>query len=144
LHVPIRQSKSISTTCRGGQARVIVIVDDNADSSEALLRLLRHHGYDALSCADGVEALTYLHERENPALMILDFNMPDMSGHDLLRVMRENARWRGIPVLVYTAEASEQARNESLRIGAQTHLTKGSADWERLFAEIRRLAGAPA
>jgi DNA-binding response OmpR family regulator len=123
---------------------VIVIVDDNADSSEALLRLLRHHGYDALSCRGGDEALHYLEKRDIPALMILDFNMPGMSGHDLLRVMRANARWQDIPVLMYTAEASEHARIESLRIGAQTHLTKGSSDWERLFAEIRRLAGTPA
>jgi two-component system chemotaxis response regulator CheY len=76
--------------------------------------------------------------------MILDFNMPGMSGHDVLRAMRANPRWRDIPVLIYTAEASEDTRTESLRIGVQTHWIKGRGDWDRLFVEIRRLAGAPA
>lgn len=121
---------------------MILIVDDNVVIRQALQQILQHHGYDALSCSDGTAALDFL-QYETPDLLILDFNMPGLSGHDVLRAMRADSRWQDIPVLIYTAETSEQTRVESLRLGAQAYLLKGPLAWEHLQFEVQRLAGAP-
>lgn len=121
---------------------MILVVDDNADSSRALVQLLRRYGYEASSRANGAEALLFLDDKI-PDLVILDFNMPELNGHDVLRAIRANARLHEIPVLIYTADSSAQRHEESLRFGAQKHLVKGSLDWMRLIAEINRLARTP-
>jgi CheY-like chemotaxis protein len=118
---------------------MILVVDDHSDTRVVLTRLLSVHGYEATALAGGVEALRYL-KSHTPGLVILDFNMPGLNGHDVLRAMRYDARLRDVPVLIHTAEDSEQRRADSLLLGAQGYIVKGSLDWAHLFAEIQRHA----
>ncbi|HEV8608309.1 MAG TPA: response regulator [Tepidisphaeraceae bacterium] len=117
---------------------MILVVDDHADTRVALARLLTLHGYEAAALADGVEALRFL-ESHTPKLMILDFNMPGLNGHDVLRAVRCDARLRDVPVLIFTAEDSEQRQAESRRLGAQGHIVKGCPHtYDFLLAQVRR------
>jgi CheY-like chemotaxis protein len=78
----------------------VLIVDDEADSREALGALLEHEGYRVVTAADGQQALCYLQERGAPCLILLDLKMPVMDGWTLLRRLQTEERFARIPVVV--------------------------------------------
>ena len=70
--------------------------------------------------ADGIAALA----EETPALALLDLNLPDGSGLDVLRAIRADAASRSIPVFILSADATEEATHRALENGADRYLTK--------------------
>lgn len=100
----------------------ILIVDDNAD----LLKFLKHYclfseGYEVLTAADGKTAFEMLAE-ETPDLILTDLNMPQWSGIDLVKAIR-NADI-SLPIIVMTVHGSEQLVAEVFRLGIQDYLMK--------------------
>ena len=77
---------------------IILLVEDNPDNMYILAHLLSRHGYAVLQAAGGLEALKLL-ESERPALILLDMQMPDMSGHALARTLREQPRWARVQAI---------------------------------------------
>jgi CheY-like chemotaxis protein len=78
----------------------VLIVDDEAESREALSLLLEYEGYRVALAANGEEALRYLQERPAPCLILLDLQMPVMDGREFLRRQQAEERLARIPVLV--------------------------------------------
>ncbi|MBP8250752.1 MAG: response regulator [Herpetosiphon sp.] len=83
----------------------ILIVDDIADNRELLGIMLRRSNYDVIMARDGVEALEVV-ERENPALILLDINLPRMNGWEVHKRLKSDARFSDIPVFAITASCS--------------------------------------
>jgi CheY-like chemotaxis protein len=80
----------------------ILIVDDEPEIRDALGLALELEGYRVISAANGRDALSVLREQV-PALVLLDLMMPVMDGAELLRVLRDDPRLRGVPVYLITA-----------------------------------------
>jgi CheY-like chemotaxis protein len=116
---------------------MILIVDDHADTREALVRLLQHKGHEAIAVADGAQVLQFLQTHPPPALIILDVHMPHLDGIGVLRALRADARLAPVPVVVFSAD--ERPRDEAMRLGALAFVVKGSLDWAKLSAQIDRL-----
>jgi signal transduction histidine kinase len=122
-------------------ARVIV-ADDNADM-RAYLRDLLSPYYAVELAADGLQALEAA-RREPPDLLLSDVMMPRLGGLALLTAIRADARLGGVPVVLLSARAGEEARIEGLDTGADDYMIKPFSSRELLarlgaLLELRRL-----
>jgi len=91
----------------------ILVVDDEPDAREILVRIVKTLGLDAKTASDGFEAIEEI-KTELPALVLLDLMMPGMDGFDVLNKMRADMRTRYIPVVVVTACSSSQVHHLQL------------------------------
>jgi CheY-like chemotaxis protein len=80
----------------------ILVVEDSAEVSEAIVTLLEQQGYRVNAAANGEEAIQLLH-RHKPRLVLVDLIMPVLSGLDLIDVMRMDETLARIPVIAMTA-----------------------------------------
>ncbi|NIE62882.1 response regulator [Burkholderia sp. Ax-1719] len=107
---------------RTAQRPRIVWVDDNADMSRYVARLLAPL-YDVETVNDGESALASV-RRAPPALLLADVMMPGLDGFALLRALRHDASTRAIPVILLSARAGEEAQIEGMQAGADDYLVK--------------------
>jgi two-component system, cell cycle response regulator len=115
----------------------ILIVDDVATNRIVLKVKLEAAFYAVLLAADGEHALQ-IASRESPDLILLDLTLPDMTGSDVLRLLRDNAVTATIPVIILSAGQDRASRMEALAAGADDFLTRPVAD-EVLMARVRNL-----
>ncbi len=118
-----------------GKRRVLV-VEDEAINQEILGFILQDE-YDLIFAATGAEALEAIRtESELISLVLLDLNLPDMHGLDVLRALKENPQAASIPVIVMTAD--KDAEVESLTLGAIDFIPKPYPQPKVIHARIRR------
>ncbi|MFN8196633.1 MAG: response regulator transcription factor [Nocardioidaceae bacterium] len=110
----------------------ILIVEDDRALLRALTIGLRSQGYDALPVADGRSALDAV-RGDDPDLLVLDLGLPDVSGLDVLRDVRQRG---DTPVIVLSARSSSQEKVQALDLGADDYVTKPFA-MDELLARIR-------
>jgi signal transduction histidine kinase/CheY-like chemotaxis protein len=101
---------------------VILVVDDNADMREYVLRLLGGR-FRVLLAGNGADALK-MAKRFMPDLILTDVMMPEMDGFGLLIALKHSTATRQIPVIMLSARAGEEARLEGIDAGADDYLTK--------------------
>ena len=117
----------------------IAVVDDDPSMQTALRRLLQAEGFETTIFASGSEFLTSL-AQELPACLMLDLNMPGMSGLDVLSALRD----AGIstPVIIVTSVDDRLLIARVLAAGAVACLTKPVSTGLLLFTVRQALAGA--
>ena len=101
----------------------ILVVDDEPEAVELVGFNLKQAGYDVISASDGEEALKKA-KAHLPALVVLDWMLPEMEGVEVCKLMRRDAATANIPVIMLTAKASEIDRVLGLELGADDYLTK--------------------
>lgn len=103
------------------------VVDDD-DDDQTFIELafgVMTPAVNVLPLTDGASLLTRLNESETvPRLIILDINMPGLSGFDTLRQLRSQLAYAHIPVVMMTTSASPDDRDKSLALGANQFVTK--------------------
>ncbi len=118
--------------------RTILVVDDSATMRRMLVAALRGMGGVRFEeAASGLEAI----ERLAVAvvdLIVLDLNMPDMHGLEVLRFVRTHPSFRELPVVILTTRDDGESRRDALRAGATLYLTKPFSP-EALVPEVSRL-----
>ncbi len=118
------------------QARILV-VDDNPDLRAYVSRILRQKGYQVGVARNGQEGFRVAWELR-PQLIVTDLMMPEVSGLDLIRMIRDEEELKGTPIILLTAKADETTRIEGTERGADAYLSKPFNDRE-LLAEVRNL-----
>jgi two-component system cell cycle response regulator len=101
----------------------ILVADDDRTLLEALSMILKDKGYDVVAVPDGQD-LKRLLEEERPDLLMLDIMMPKVDGLQLLQQVKEDERWRDLPVLMISSMAPEEATVRSLGLGAADFIAK--------------------
>ncbi len=97
----------------------VLVVDDHADTREAIAELVGDKGHSCHGSANGREAMDWLEaQAELPCVIVLDLRMPVMDGWDFLRVVRSELRWVNIPVIVISATIERDAPAPVLRAKA--------------------------
>ncbi|MDX2232817.1 MAG: response regulator [Leptolyngbyaceae cyanobacterium bins.349] len=119
------------------QATRVLMVDDNPDVRSYVSSILREKGYQVFTARNGAEGLQVA-QTQAPHLIVTDLMMPQVSGLDLIRLVRQNPTLKGIPVILLTAKANEDTRIEGAEQGADAYLSKPFNDRE-LLAEVRNL-----
>jgi two-component system response regulator RegX3 len=123
-------------------ARVLV-VEDEESFSDALSFMLRKEGFEVAVAATGTEALTEF-DRSGADIVLLDLMLPEMSGTEVCRQMRQKSH---VPIIMVTARDSEIDKVVGLEIGADDYVTKPYSPRElvaRIRAVLRRQVGDPA
>ena len=115
----------------------ILVVDDTPKNVKLLADLLTVKGYRVVTAASGREALAQV-EAEQPDLVLLDVVMPEMSGYEVCRKIRENPATEILPVVMVTALDPSEERVKGLEAGADDFLTKPINQAE-LLARVRSL-----
>ncbi len=124
----------------------ILVVDDERDLVRLVAYNLRRAGFDPIHAYDGASALRRARE-DRPDLVILDIMLPDISGLEVCRMLREGEETQEIPVILLTARGEEQHRIEGLESGADDYVAKPFSPRElvlRVQAVLRRVAGSSA
>ncbi len=120
-------------------ARILVVEDSSA--MRAFVRAALEEGghvAQVVEAASGFEALRLL-PREEFALAIVDINMPDVNGLELIKFMRESTKHRATPLLIISSEASDKDRERGLGLGADDYLAKPFTA-EQLVGAVLRLS----
>jgi two-component system phosphate regulon response regulator PhoB len=125
---------------------LVLIVDDERDLRTLLDFNLRQAGWRTAQAESGAEALARARSLQ-PAVIVLDLNLPDVSGMDVCRLLRAEPETRDVPILMLTARGTESDRVQGLELGADDYLTKPFSVRElvlRVEAVSRRRQGPSA
>lgn len=101
----------------------VLIADDNPNSRQLVKDILESVGYDPLIAIDGPSALAAA-QSQVPDLIILDVNMPGMSGFDVCAAIKADQKLNHIPIMMLTAQADVNSRVTGLGLGADDYLPK--------------------
>lgn len=118
----------------------ILVVDDELDIAENIAALLTAKGHRATIAADGAEALR-LARKELPDLVLLDVMLPRMSGTDVCRILRGEARTSKLKILMVTGLGRGGDVEEAFAAGADDYLIK-PFDSARLYKKIEKVLAA--
>jgi diguanylate cyclase (GGDEF)-like protein len=125
----------------GGEPPRILSVDDDPDQNLVLRAILEPAGYEVQALGDPArlesEVITF-----RPDLILMDVNLPRVSGYDLVRYLRHEERFATLPVVFLTVERREQERIAALRAGGDDHLVKPVAPALLLSTVAARLERA--
>jgi two-component system cell cycle response regulator DivK len=101
----------------------ILIVEDNKIDLRLLRDILVVHGYETLQTDDGLDAVN-LAWANRPDLILMDIQLPDISGLEVTRRLRDDDRSKEIPIIAVTAFAMEWHEREALDSGCDAYLSK--------------------
>ena len=122
--------------------KTALIIEDNPDNMVLITRLLEKSGYRTLQAVTGMEGFE-MALQERPDFIILDIQLPDIEGTEVLRKIRSSEIGVGIPVIAMTSYAMSGDREKLLSAGCDGYIEK-PIDPERVISQIRRLTGETA
>ena len=139
-HLPAQMAKGRVLGLEAGQsAPRVLVVDDNADNREYLVRLFEMTGIPVRIAQDGREAID-MFQRWQPQLIFMDMRMPIMDGYDATHAIRQLPGGRDTHIVALTTSAFAEERAAVLACGCEDMLAKPIEE-EELFTLIERLLG---
>ena len=104
--------------------KIAWFTDDDQDMIKALSLMLRLLDYETRSFPNARKAARALLAGQRPDLLILDINMPEVSGLDLLEFIRSRRQWDDLPVIMFSSEAADVQVDHALALGADAYIFK--------------------
>jgi two-component system cell cycle response regulator DivK len=105
------------------QRKKILVVDDNQDSRELVIKILGRKNYSLLEAQDGEDALNKIIS-EKPDLVLMDISMPKMDGFEVTRIIKAMDDFRNIPIVALTAHAMKGDCEKAIAAGCTGYITK--------------------
>jgi CheY-like chemotaxis protein/signal transduction histidine kinase/HAMP domain-containing protein len=116
--------------------RTALLVDDDARNIFALSSVLERRGMNVLTATTGADAIKLVEETPGLAIVLMDIMMPEMDGYQTTARIRENPKFRRLPILALTAKAMKGDREKCLEAGASDYLAK-PVNTEQLLSALR-------
>jgi len=104
--------------------RHVWIVDDDEEMSHAIGLMLNLLDCDTTSFLNVRSAVQRLLTGKMPDLIILDINLPEVSGLDLLEFLRRRPEWKNLPIVMLSSEAADSIVDRALQLGADSYVMK--------------------
>jgi chemosensory pili system protein ChpA (sensor histidine kinase/response regulator) len=117
----------------------ILIADDSIFIRQSLHMSLSHEGFAIVEAHDGIQALEQL-SKEAPDLLLLDVEMPNLNGYDVLSIIRSHQEYSALKIIMLTSRSSEKHKHRARELGANAYLMKPCSD-DVLMETIRSLFG---
>ena len=116
--------------------KLVWLVDDDVNIREAMEAMVSMIGYSFRGFPDARDATRVLLDGERPDLLLLDINMPEVTGMDLLKFIRSREQWNTLPILMLTSESSDESVEKAVRLGADGYVFK-PVNFEELQIAVR-------
>jgi signal transduction histidine kinase/CheY-like chemotaxis protein/CHASE3 domain sensor protein len=116
--------------------KTVLIVDDDVRNIFSLSKALEKLNINVITAVDGKEAMKKLNENPGVDAVLLDMMMPQMDGYQTATKIREQARWKNLPVIAVTAKAMSGDREKCIDAGASDYITK-PIDIDQLLSLLR-------
>jgi CheY-like chemotaxis protein len=116
--------------------KTVLLVDDDSRNIFALSSVLERRGMLVLTATTGREAINLLSQNSEVAIVLMDIMMPEMDGYQTMQAIREQEKWRKLPIVALTAKAMKGDREKCLEAGASDYLAK-PVNTEQLLAALR-------
>jgi two-component system chemotaxis response regulator CheY len=120
-------------------SKKILCVDDSASMRQMVKLTLSGAGYEVVEACDGRDALTKA-AGGGFNMVLTDLNMPNLDGLGLIRALREQPAFRGIPILFLTTESDEAKKSEARAAGATAWIVKPFQETQ-LLGVVRKVLG---
>lgn len=121
-----------------GEMLTILLVEDSPTQAEQIARQLGQHNLHVMIAEDGPDALRACDERDFAAV-ILDVNLPSMSGYQVCRRLKRDAKTAHLPVIMLTSSDSSDDTLRGLNVGATDYIPKDAFATETLLATLQGL-----
>jgi two-component system, chemotaxis family, sensor histidine kinase and response regulator WspE len=128
---------------KGAGRKRVLVVDDSLTVREVERRLLEHGGYEVMVGVDGMDGWNLLQGSSRFDLVVSDVDMPRMNGIEMIRRIKNDPRFKDLPVIIVSYKDREEDRIKGLEAGANYYLTKSSFHDEGLTNAVRDLIGEP-
>ena len=116
--------------------KTILVVDDFASIRDFVCDTLQRKGYETLGAANGIDAYKVLTEKANVVgLVLTDYNMPDCTGFELLKKIKENPLMTKVPVVFLTTESNPEKMRSAKEAGLSAWIKKPYRS-ETFFSQI--------
>jgi len=122
--------------------RCVLIVEDDDNIATALEYVISREGLDQDRVGNGADAVRRIRDLR-PDLVLLDVMLPEVSGYEICRTVRQDKSLRNVKILMMTARGSTTERRKGLALGADGFISK-PFELNELRSEVRRLLGAGA
>lgn len=130
--------------------KTILLVEDSREEIQLMLRALKKNNYEGhtVIVQNGMEALDYLFGRGNysdrdprdlPQLILLDINLPKISGLDVLRRLRADPLTKVVPVVMLTSSKQESDLQQAYHAGANSYVVK-SIDFQEFVESVKQIS----
>lgn len=116
--------------------RTVLVVDDDVRNIFSLSKSLEQLKMNVVTAVDGKEALQQLKDNEQIDVVLLDMMMPEMDGYETATRIRQNHKWKNLPVIAVTAKAMTGDREKCINAGASDYITK-PVDVDQLLSLLR-------
>jgi len=137
--LPVEKQKMLDRLHHSDDALVgkkVLVVDDDVRNIFALSSVLERRGMEVITAGTGREAIARLESTPEVAIVLMDIMMPEMDGYETMRVIRQNAAFRRLPIIALTAKAMKGDREKCLEAGASEYLAK-PVNTEQLLSSLR-------
>jgi len=101
-----------------------LIVDDSRPIRRIAAGVLQELGFETADAANGKEALSRLQDGKRPDVVLIDWNMPEMDGLELIKTLRSNPEFSGLVLMMVTTETEPEQMLRALTAGADEYLMK--------------------
>jgi two-component system cell cycle response regulator DivK len=115
--------------------RKILLVEDNQDSRELVVKILKNKGYQIIEAIDGEEALSKT-QAEKPNLILMDISIPKIDGFEVTKRLKSMDEFKNIPIVALTAHAMKGDREKFISSGFEGYISK-PIDIHELPGQVR-------
>lgn len=121
------------------EAKTVLHVEDNPDNRLLVRRLLQAFGYQVIEAENAAQTRKLL-DANQPDLILMDINMPDIDGYTLTSELRSRPALQNIPIVAITANVMRGDRERSLSAGCDGYIEK-PIDIDRFIDQVKRFLG---
>lgn len=116
--------------------KTVLIADDDVRNIFSLTKMLEQHQMKVVAATDGNEALKLLNENPEIDVVLMDMMMPELDGYETTTAIRQNIKYRNLPILAVTAKAMMGDREKCIAAGASDYISK-PVDMDQLISLLR-------